>query len=326
MEVVLLSSSISYISMKEKEGYKSATSLKKLKNNIDKPLSAILSLNTVAHTVGAAGVGAQAVALFGEAYFGVISAILTILILVLSEILPKTIGANYWKSIALPSAKIIKWMIIICYPLVWISEIFTRLIASDKKELSVSREEVIALVNVGEEEGSFRNKESKVIQNLMRLGNIKAKDIMTPRIVVAIAAEDMTLQEFYKNKDLLMYSRIPIYSENKEIISGYILRQTVFELLAGDNFSTKLTDLKRDIKVFTDTTSISDLWDSLLLHKEHIALIVDEYGSFEGIVTMEDILESLLGLEILDEKDSIEDMQQYARERWALRKDKYKHL
>ncbi|MEG1935849.1 MAG: CNNM domain-containing protein, partial [Rikenellaceae bacterium] len=264
---------------------------------------------------------------FGDAYFAVTSAVLTLLILVLSEIIPKTIGASYWRSLALVSAPIINYMIIICFPLVWMSEQLTKIIAPKHKEASVSREEVSAMINVGMEEGTFHSKENKIIQNLIRLEGIRTKDIMTPRIVVAIASEDMTLKAFYKNKSLLQYSRIPIYcGDDKENITGYVLRQHVFEQLADDRFDTKLSDIKRNITVTTDSRSIAGLWEDLLSHKEHIALVIDEYGSFEGIVTMEDIIESILGLEILDEKDHIADMQQYARERWASRKEKYKHM
>lgn len=327
LEAVLLSTPTSFISMKESEGAKHVALFKKLKQDIDKPLSAILSLNTVAHTIGAAGVGSQSAIVFGDAYFGLTSAILTVLILVLSEIIPKTIGASYWRSLALASAPLIKAMIVICYPLVWMSELITKLIAPKQKEASVSREEVSAMINVGVEEGTFHSKENKIIQNLIRLEGIRTRDIMTPRIVVAIASEDMTLREFYKNKALLQYSRIPIYEDdNKENITGYVLRQTIFEHLAGDQFDMKLSDIKRNITITTDSRSITGLWEDLLSQKEHIALVIDEYGSFEGIVTMEDIIESILGLEILDEKDHIADMQQYARERWAHRKDKYKHL
>lgn len=326
LEAVLLSTPASFVNMKEREGAKSALLFKKLKQDIDKPLSAILSLNTVAHTVGAAGVGAQATAVFGEAYFGVVSAVLTILILVLSEIIPKTIGASYWRSLAMVSAKAMNWMIIICYPLVWLSERITKLLAPKQRELSVSREEVSAMVTIGAEEGTFKTKENKIIQNLIKLENVRAKDVMTPRIVVATASEDMTMRDFYTNKSFLQHSRIPIYSESKENITGYVLRQNVFEYLAEDKFMVRLADMKREIKVFIESKPITFIWEDMLMHKEHIALIVDEYGSFEGIVTMEDIIETIFGLEILDEKDNIEDMQQYARERWAQRKEKYKHI
>lgn len=326
MEAVLLSTPASFLEMKEAEGSKSATVLKRFKNNIDKPLSAILSLNTIAHTIGAAGVGAQASIVFENVSFGVISAVLTILILVLSEIIPKTIGASYWRSLVGLSATVINWMVIICYPLVWFSELITRVIAPKNRAATVSREEVSAMVNMGHSEGIFQTGENKIIQNLIRLKTIKAKDIMTPRIVVSTASESMTLREFYADKSLLQYSRIPVYSDSKENFTGYVLRQDVLEALTEDKFDLTLASIKRPMQIFIDTYSLPSLWEHLLLHKEHIALIVDKYGSFEGVVTMEDVIESILGIEIIDEKDSVVDMQQYARERWEARKSKYKYL
>ncbi len=325
-EAVLLSTPSSYIKMKEGEGDSRANRFLTFKKDIDKPLSAILSLNTIAHTIGAAGVGAQAGKVFGEEYFAIISAVLTVLILVLSEIIPKTIGASYWKQIGFTFVPIIRFMIIICYPLVWLSKFITRLIAKENEESSVSREEVSAMVNVGVEEGIFHSRENKIIQNLIKLETIRARDIMTPRIVVAVASEEMTLNEFFEDKSLLHYSRIPVYNENKDNITGYVLRQNVFEMIAGGSGSKKLADIKRDIRISIESRAISALWEDLLSNKEHISLILDEYGSFEGVVTMEDIIETIFGLEILDEKDNITDMQEYARERWAKRQKEFKDM
>ena len=326
MESVLLSTPLSFLNVKEKEGHKSATVFIKLKNNIDRPLSAILSLNTIAHTVGAAGVGAQATILFGDIYFGVISAVLTLLILIFSEIIPKTIGARYWRRLALPSGIIIKWMIIITYPLVIMAGYITRLFSNNKDELSVSREEISALANIGTEEGIFEEKENKIIQNLIRLRTVKVSEIMTPRVVVTVVDENMSLEEFLIKKEFLHYSRIPVYSENKEIIVGYVFRQTVFEKLAEDRTNLKLRDIRREIVVVHESETLLNLWEVLLDKREHIALIVDEYGGMDGIVTMEDIVESILGLEIVDESDKVVDMQQFARERWNARKAKYNIL
>ncbi len=327
LEAVLLSVTPSFISMKENEGAKNVKTLRKLKTNIDQPLSAILSVNTIAHTVGAAGVGAQAAMVFDNVPFGIISAVLTILILVFSEIIPKTIGASYWRSLALGSAPVIKTLILVCYPLVWISELLTKIIAPNKKEATVSREEVSAMLTMGVEQGTFNSRENKVYQNFMRLETIKAKDVLTPRVVVTTASEDMTLQEFYDNKEHLQFSRIPIYSvDNKDNITGYVLRQNVFEHLANDDFTLRLGDIAHDIIVSSDNNSLTSIWEDMLTNKDHIIAIVDEYGSFVGIVTMEDIIETIFGFEILDEKDNIADMQQYAREQWANRKEKYKHL
>ena len=326
MESVLLSTPISFLKAKEEAGHKSATTFIKLKNNIDKPLSAILSLNTVAHTIGAAGVGAQATKMFGELYFGIISAILTLLILIFSEIIPKTIGARYWRGLALVSGVIINTMVIITFPLVILSGYITKLFSRNLNELSVSREEILAMANIGTEEGIFEEKENKIIQNLIRLEKVKVKEIMTPRTVVIVADENMSLKEFLIKKEFLYYSRIPIYSKNNENITGYVFRQTVFEKLAEEETNLKLLDICREIVIVHEFQTLLNIFKILLEKKEHIALVVDEYGGMDGIVTMEDIIETLLGLEIVDERDRITDMQQYARERWNERKAKYNNL
>ncbi len=324
MEAVLLSTPMSFLRVKLENGKTGARHLIKLKQNIDRPLSAILTLNTVAHTVGAAGVGAQAVKLFGEAYFGLVSAILTILILVVTEIFPKTIGARYWRELAVSSGAVIRIMIFVTYPLVILASFITKMFSSKSGEHTTSREEISALANIGAEEGIFGEKENKIIQNLIRLKTIKTSEVMTPRVVVSVADENMELDDFLKNKEYLKFSRIPIYAENDEHITGYVFRQTVFEKLAEDNVGLKLKDLKRDIVFIPDSKPLFGVWELLLEKKEHIAVVVDEYGGMDGIVTMEDIIETLLGFEIIDEKDTVADMQQFARERWKMRQEKYR--
>jgi len=319
MEAVLLSTPQSFLIVKHEKGNAWAKIFIDYKINIDKPLSAILSLNTVAHTVGAAGVGAQAVKLFGEASFGIVSAVLTILVLVFTEIIPKTIGGKYWRSLAKISSLIIQGMIVVTYPLVIMSSFITKIISTNKQESTISREELSALANIGADEGIFSTKEHKIIQNLLKLKNVKVSEIMTPRVVVAVADEQLYLKDFLKNKDYLKFSRIPVYSENEENISGYVLRQTVFEKLAEDQHELKLKDIKREIVVAPNSIVLFTLWEKLLEKREHIALIVDEFGGLDGIVTMEDIIETLLGLEIIDEKDTVADMQKYARDKWKAR-------
>jgi len=322
-ESVLLSTPQTFLIVKYEKGHVWAKTFLDLKNNIDKPLSAILSLNTIAHTVGAAGVGAQAIKVFGETSFGIVSAILTVLILVFTEIIPKTIGARYWRNLTRVASFTIKGMIVITYPLVVISAVITKMISSNRQEQTTSREEIAALASIGTDEGVFTEKEHKIIQNLLRLKNVKVTEIMTPRVVVAVASETLSLQEFLNNKDYLKFSRIPVYAENDENIVGYVFRQTVFEKLAEDQHDMKLKDIKRDIVIVPNTIVLYALWEKLLEKKEHIALIVDEYGGLDGIVTMEDIIETLLGLEIIDEKDTITDMQKFARDRWKERQTKY---
>ncbi|MCD7973321.1 MAG: CNNM domain-containing protein [Candidatus Azobacteroides sp.] len=325
-EAVLLSTPIAYLKVKVAAGDKGAERLYKLKENVDKPLSAILSLNTVAHTVGAAGVGAQAIQLWGEAYFGIVSAILTILILILTEIIPKTIGANYFKQLVGFVSRIIKGMIFITYPLVIVSAYLTRLLSKKGAEYTTSREEISLLADIGTQEGIFGENENKIIQNLIKLKSVKVSEIMTPRVVVVAAEEEMTLEEFLKNKDFLHFSRIPIYEERKDNITGYVFRQMVFEKLAEDQFNLRLKDIKRDIVMLAATTSLYNAWEILLEKREHIALILDEYGGMAGIATMEDVIETLLGFEIIDEKDIVTDMQQFATERWKARQRKYDML
>ena len=326
MEAVLLSVPISFLKSKSEYGDKNADAMIALKEDIDKPLSAILSLNTVAHTVGAAGVGAQATMVFGEAYFGVVSAVLTILILVLTEIIPKTLGASYNRELIGITSKTIKGMIIIIYPLVWLSSILTKMLSREKSHLTTSREEISALASIGTQEGVFADKENKIIQNLIKLKSLKIKTVMTPRIVVITANEDMTLQEFLKNKEFLHFSRIPIYESNRDNITGYVFRELVFEKLAEDQFDLKLKDIKREIVVFLKNITLFDAWEELLRKKEQISLVIDEYGGMDGITTLEDIIETLLGFEIVDEKDRVEDMQQYALKRWQEKQKKYELL
>jgi CBS domain containing-hemolysin-like protein len=326
MEAVLLSTPFSYLQSKADQGDKGSSDMLKLKEDIDKPLSAILSLNTIAHTVGAAGVGAQAAIVFGEAYFGIVSAVLTILILVLTEIIPKTLGANYSKELVGISARIMKVMIFISYPLVFLSSFLTKILSRNEKELTTSREEISTLASIGTQEGIFADKENKIIQNLIKLKSIKIFEIMTPRIVVVVADEEMTLQEFLKNKEFLHFSRIPIYEGHRDNITGYVFRELVFEKLAEDQFNLKLKDIKREIVSFPESITLFDAWDQMLSKKEQISLIVDGYGGMDGIATIEDIVESLLGFEIVDEKDKVEDMQQYAMDKWRTKRKKYEIL
>ena len=214
-------------------------------------------------------------------------------------------------------------MIIITYPLVYMSAFITRMISKSKTEQTTSREEIAALASIGADEGLFSDKENIIIQNILKLKNIKVTEIMTPRVVVAVADEKLRLQDFLRKKDYLNYSRIPVFSGNDENISGYVLRQQVFENLAEDKHELLLKDIKRNIMVFPNTMVLYLLWEKLLENKEHIALIVDEYGGLDGIVTMEDVIETLLGLEIIDENDVVTDMQKFARDRWKSRQAKY---
>ena len=318
LEAVLLSTPVSFISMKESQGAKSASLMMRYKTNIDRPVAAILSLNTVAHTIGAAGVGSESVKVFGEAYFGVISAVLTLLILVVSEIIPKTIGASYWRELAMPSARIIRILIVLTYPLVWLSELLTRCFAPKIQPLTVSREEVAAMVDVGEEEGVFQEQESQIIRSFLKLEKVTAEQIMTPCVVVASASADTTMAEFHDNADFANFSRIPVYKDRKEYISGYVLRAAVLEKICSGKTDEAISGIIRPILFFSENDSVSDIWKSMLAKKEHISVITDEYGCMRGIVTMEDVIETMLGVEIIDECDTAPDLQAVAKEKYSI--------
>lgn len=319
LEAVLLSISPSYVAVQEKEKPATGKLLKELKTDIDRPLSAILSLNTIAHTVGAAGVGAQAQVVFGNAYVSLTSALLTLAILVFSEIIPKTLGATYWKKLSGFTARTTKLLIIITYPLVLLSQWITKWLSDDNPEPSVSREEFSAMAELGLEEGIFEEDESNIFKNLIRFRSLRVQDIMTPRIVVVKFQEDQTIKEILSHKEELRVSRMPVYGKNEEDITGYILKNDLYYNLSEGNGDKLLKEIKREVLILPETISLKTLFERLLEKQEHIAVVVDEYGGFAGVVTMEDLVETLLGMEIVDEIDAIEDMQELAREKWIER-------
>lgn len=322
LEAVILSVTPSFVKINVEGKKPSAKLLQSLKNNIDRPLSAILTLNTIAHTVGAAGVGAQAVAVFGEVYFGLISAVLTILILIFSEVIPKTIGARYWRQLALPSARIIKVLIYLLYPLVVVSDLFTKLIIRKKKPKTITREEIEILTSIGTQEGVFEEGESRLISNILNVKTIKVREILTPRTVVKSSQQDKSLRDLFNETDFQKFSRIPVYEESIEDCKAYVLKNDVLEHLVQNSQPKKLKDIKRPIIIIPESLQIDKLFEKFLRQKEHIAMVVDEYGGFEGIVTMEDIIETLLGLEIQDETDTDADMQKLAKEKWKIKAKK----
>ena len=315
LEATLLSTPLSYITGLEDQGVKGAERLKKLKQNSDRPISAILCLNTIANTVGASIVGSLVYEVYGDALVGVFSTIFTFGILIFSEIIPKTIGSSYWRSLALPASAIISMMIFISFPLVWILEHLQRLISSNSNQVSVSREDISAMVSVATEEEVIEKDEKKMIQNLLKLDEVTAHEIMTPSVVVEMVPGSMSIKEFYDSDNT--HSRILVYDEeNDEYVVGYVLRQEVLEKMAEDNFDAPLNDIIRPILTFGEEDTVADIWEKLLEKKEHISAVLDEYRSLRGIVTMEDVIETMLGQEIVDEKDEVVDMQEYAKDQW----------
>ena len=315
LEATLLSTPLSYVTGLEEQGIKGAQRLKRLKQNPDRPISAILCLNTIANTVGASIVGSLVYEVYGDALVGVFSTIFTLAILLFAEIIPKTIGASYWRSLAIPASAIINMMIFITFPLVWILEKLQKRISSNSNQVSVSREDISAMVSVATEEEVIETEEKKMIQNLLKLDEMTAHEIMTPSTVVEMAEGQMTIKEFYDSD--LTHSRILVYDEdNDEYVIGYVLRQTVLEEMAEDKFSTTIREISRPILTFPENEPVGTIWEKFLEKKEHISVIIDEYGTFRGIVTMEDVIETMLGQEIVDETDEVVDMQEYAKEQW----------
>jgi CBS domain containing-hemolysin-like protein len=315
LEATLLSTPLSFVTGLEEQGAKGAARLKKLKQNPDRPISAILCLNTIANTVGASIVGSLVYEVYGDVLVGAFSTIFTLAILIFSEIIPKTVGASYWRSLALPASAIINMMIFITFPLVWILELLQKRISSNAHQVSVSREDISAMVSVATEEEVIETEEKKMIQNLLKLDEITAHEIMTPSTVVEMAEGQMTIREFYDSD--LTHSRILVYDEeNDEYVIGYVLRQTVLEEMAEDKFSRTIREISRPILTFPENEPVGNIWEKFLEKKEHISVIIDEYGTFRGIVTMEDVIETMLGQEIVDETDEVVDMQEYAKEQW----------
>lgn len=320
LEAVLLSITPSFIEAKLNQQKVWAKRLVQYKKDIDRPLAAILSLNTIAHTVGAAGVGAQAGFVFSNVSVGVISGILTLLILVFSELIPKTLGARFWKSLAFFTTKSLQFLIVLMYPLVLLSQGIAKLIKKSSRP-TVERSEVVALAEIGRREGVFTDQEARILKNLIGLRSIVVRDIMTPRTMVVAAKESMTIEAFQKDNRFYRFSRIPLLKENKDNITGFVHKHDLLQK-EGENQLDKnspIATLKREIAIVEQDETIYEVYRKLANNNIHIALVMEEFGGTAGIVTMEDVIETLLGLEILDEFDTTADLQKFARDRWEER-------
>ncbi len=319
MEAVLLSVTPSFVARGERERPRLGGRLRKLKADVDRPLAAILSLNTIAHTVGAAGAGAQATKVFGDAWVGVISAVLTFLILVVSEIIPKTLGALYWRQLTPAVVRLLVPTTWLMWPLVKLAQGLTRLLARDRKQMVVSREELTALADLGAREGVVREEESRILKNLFRLGKLKVRDVMTPRIVMFALPGSMTVAEALAVHPEVRFSRLPIYDQDLDEVRGFVLKSDVLLAAAEGRGDTPLAELRRPLDVVSETLPLRGVFAHMLDSRAHIALAVDEYGGTSGIVTLEDLVETLLGIEIVDEGDAVQDMQEMARQKWRER-------
>ena len=317
LEATLLSSTSSYIESLDKKGYspKTVDLAKDVKQNIDKSISSILTLNTFANTMGAAGVGAQAAIIFGSNWQAVIAFILTLMVLFISEIFPKTLGAIYWRKFIVPAVYIISFMVKVTYPFIFLATFITNALQKGRKnEANFSKDEIITIVNMSEKEGVLQAKESILIKNLFKLKNIKAKDIMTPRTVVFAFDSKTTLKEALLNDNLYVYSRIPVYNESIDDIVGVVFKQTILEKRVKKKKKTLLKDIMVPVHKVPENISVSTLFDMFIRMKMHLFIVQDEYGQTSGVVTLEDALETMLGIEIVDEMDQVADLQEFAKD------------
>ena len=326
LEAIILSVTWSHIEILSKDDKKSGKRLRELKEDIDVPLAAILTLNTISHTIGAAGVGSEFNKL-GNEWFTVASIILTILILVFSEIIPKTLGAIYWKRLAPSSAYLLDAMIWITWPIVLVLNSFSKRISEgneDQKEMT--REEMIAVAEMGENQGALEKQETQVIKNLLTMDKILAEDVMTPSTVMLTFQRNEKVGKIVDEHSPIPFSRIPVREENLDDIIGVVFRSKIMELYGEGNTDIPMENLISELSTVSPEDSIATLLDEFLKKREHIFLVVDEYGTTQGIITLEDAVETLLGAEIVDESDSVEDMRQLARELWEKRRKRKTNL
>lgn len=319
LEAVILSVTPSFINTEINEGKSYAKILRGLKEEVDRPLAAILTLNTIAHTVGAAGVGSEVNKIYGDQFVAIASAALTFVVLIFSEIIPKTLGASNWKRFAPLAAYTIRFMITLLYPIIWIMGIISVLVGGGKGA-NFTREEMIATAEIGVDHGALKKKESNIIKNLLMLDNIYVYDIMTPRSVLMALPKQMTIEEVLEKHKPIRYSRIPVYEGNMDQIEGVVHRYQILEASSNDQDKVQLGELMKDIHSVPEDISVSACLDQLIHRNDHIFLVVDDYGSTMGIVTLEDAIETLLGVEIIDEFDSVADLRAYALEQWKKRK------
>ncbi len=318
-EAVILSVSPAHVATMEQDGKPSGAILRKLKEDVNKPLAAILTLNTIAHTVGAAGAGAQAARVFGSAYVGVFSAFLTLLILVFSEIIPKTLGAHYWRALAPVTAHGLKWLVFLLYPFVYISVKLTAGMTSEPARKSFNRNEFAAMAELSAQEGQLGEQESTILKNLLLLRETRVMDVMTPNTVIFSLPQNLRVEEFFHKYDSVRFSRIPIYNGDQNQFTGFVLRSDLLLAQARGNVNSALETYGRELPVIQEQASLSRAFEEFMQRHAQIMLVVDEYGGTEGLLTLEDLIETLIGIEIVDEGDREADMQQLARKLWKRR-------
>ncbi len=312
-EAALLTMTPSYIDTLAQENPKASALLKDVKvDNIGKSISAILTLNTVAHTLGSLGAGAQATIVFGSAWFGVFSAVMTLVILIGTEIIPKTLGTAYWRRLAVPVAYYVKAINVLLMPIIWMTEKITKLLTRGNTDNEFSRHEFLALTNAGEQAGQINPLESRIIKNLLALGNVNVEAVITPRSVMLAFDENDTVGDIFARHTKLSFSRFPIYDDEIDNITGFVLKSDLLQAKANQEIHLPIKDFRREITFVFAKMKLFDLLDLMLKSRVHIVIAVGEYGEVKGLVSLEDVLETLLGLEIVDEFDKVEDMQKLA--------------
>ena len=312
LEAVILSVTHSQIGMLVKTNTKQGKMLQKLKDDINRPLAAILTLNTISHTLGAAGMGAQVLYLYGSGAVAIASAVLTFCILVFSEILPKTIGAYFCRSLAIPSAYLIRFLMVIAFPFVWLSNTLSNFITSSEDK--GSREEITAMAEMGEDEGSIDEQESDIIENLFRLKEIQIEDILTPRSVIYAFEDTQTVGEIMDSTEDIIFSRIPVFNDNIDNVIGMVYKDNLLETMADDYFEKTMSQLVEPVEKVYEKESVEMVLNKFIKNRSHMFIVKDEFGGTTGIVTLEDCIETLLGVEIMDESDKVADMRELAKD------------
>ncbi len=318
LEAVLLSITPSYMEQLALERPRAGQRIAQVKDRLDQSLSSILILNTFAHTMGAAGVGSQALQVFGPEWETLIAVLLTLAILYFSEIIPKTLGATFWRHLAVPAALIIAWLVKLVYPLVWVSTRLTRLF-SDHHENEITREEIIALASLGHRDGALFSHENEYLNNLLKLREIRTEQILTPRTVVHMLDENLTVKEALDHPLTRQFTRIPIYRDSVDDMTGKVIRVDLYEAERNGLGSEPIKTLAKKIIRVSEKLPVQNLLDQFIKHHMHLFLVEDEFGQTSGIVTLEDAIETLLGREIVDESDAVADMQELARDKYRER-------
>ncbi|WP_187306163.1 hemolysin family protein [Pseudoalteromonas piscicida] len=326
MEAVLLSITPSHIGILKQENDALASRVQRLKDNIDQPLSAILTLNTVAHTAGAAGVGAQAAVVFSDAAVGIASAVMTLLVLVLSEIIPKTLGATYWRGLTPIVSSVLVWLVRVLKPFVWMSDQLTKVIGRKDDEAHYIRQEIEAMAEIGSEAGALHQDETETIRSLLRFRHARLESIMTPRTVLFKVHKDMTVHEYLSEHGSVAFSRVLVFDKNTDDIIGFVHKNDIMLAYHRLGEEYKLGKLSRPLYTVPETLAAPELFKALLAKRLHIALVIDEYGDVQGIVTLEDLLESLMGMDIVDEREQTTNMQAAAKQKWRERVDNHDNL